>query len=72
MPEVGKAAINPDLEKERQKCTFDVEEFARYWTGGQAKLDEKRARGESKMKAAQTSSFFDGFFMDFFRGFLLK
>lgn len=40
-----KKTINPDLEKERQKCTFDVEEFARYWIGDQTKLDEKRARG---------------------------
>lgn len=41
-----KKTINPDLEKERQKCTFDVEELARYWIGDQNKLDEKRARGK--------------------------
>jgi len=39
-----KKTINPDLENERKKCTFDVEEFARYWIGDQNKLDEKRAR----------------------------
>lgn len=40
-----KKTINPDLDKERQKCTFDVEELARYWHGDQNKLNEKRARG---------------------------
>lgn len=40
-----KITINPDLANERQKCTFDVEELARYWAGDQAKLDDKRARG---------------------------
>lgn len=40
-----KITINPDLANERRKCTFDVEELARYWLGDQAKLDEKRARG---------------------------
>lgn len=41
-----KKTINPDLEKERQKCSFDVEEFTRYWYGD--KLEEKRARGMFK------------------------
>lgn len=41
-----KETINPDLENERQKCTFDVEELARYWIGDQSKLEEKRARGK--------------------------
>lgn len=41
-----KKTINSDLEKERQKCTFDVEELARYWIGDQSKLEEKRARGK--------------------------
>lgn len=40
----SKKTINPDLAKERQKCTFDVEELARYWIGDQTKLDEKRFR----------------------------
>lgn len=40
-----KKTINPDLERERQKCSFDIEELARYWYGDQNKLDEKRARG---------------------------
>lgn len=38
--------VNPDLEHERKKCTFDVEELARYWIGDQNKLDDKRARGK--------------------------
>lgn len=41
----AKTTINPDLEKERKRCTFDVEELARYWIGDQQKLEEKRARG---------------------------
>lgn len=41
-----KKTINSDLEKERRKCTFDVEELARYWIGDQSKLEEKRARGK--------------------------
>lgn len=41
-----KKTINPDLANERQKCTFDVEELARYWIGDQSKLEEKRARGK--------------------------
>lgn len=42
-----KELINPDLVKERENCSFDVEEFSRFWIGSQAKLDEKRARGGS-------------------------
>lgn len=41
-----KKTINPDLANERQRCTFDVEELARYWIGDQSKLEEKRARGK--------------------------
>lgn len=40
-----KKTINPDLAKERQKCTFDIEEFSQYWYGDQNKLEEKRQRG---------------------------
>lgn len=46
MPET----VNPDLENERRKCTFDVEELARYWIGDQAELEEKRARGELSLE----------------------
>lgn len=38
--------INPDLAREREKCTFDVEELATYWIGDKQKLEEKRARGK--------------------------
>lgn len=41
-----KVTINADLANERRKCTFDVEELARYWIGDQVKLEEKRARGK--------------------------
>lgn len=38
--------INPDLEKERRTCAFNVEELAIWWNGGELKLREKRERGE--------------------------
>lgn len=38
--------LNPDLENERKTCSFDVEELARWWNGGEQKLLEKRERGE--------------------------
>lgn len=41
-----RTTMNADLKIERQKCTFDVEEMARYWIGDQSKLEEKRARGK--------------------------
>lgn len=43
--------MNPDLVKERQKCSFDVEEFARWWNGGDKKLQEKRDRGKLHKKS---------------------
>lgn len=38
--------INPDLIKERQNCTFKIEEFAEWWNGGALKLKERRERGK--------------------------
>lgn len=38
--------INPDLANERKKCSFDVEELARYWIGDEHKLAEKRTLGK--------------------------
>lgn len=38
--------VNPDLENERKKCTFTIEELATYWIGDAQKLEEKRARGK--------------------------
>lgn len=46
--EKAEVKINPDLARERQKCTFDPEELAVYWIGDKQKLEEKRARGESE------------------------
>lgn len=37
--------VNPDLLKERQNCTFNVEEFARWWAGGEKKLEHRREMG---------------------------
>lgn len=37
--------INNDLKEERQKVTFDVEEFARWYHGGARQLQEKRFLG---------------------------
>ncbi|KAI8128650.1 putative peroxisomal acyl-coenzyme A oxidase 1 [Lucilia cuprina] len=34
--------INPDLQKERQNATFNVEDFALWWHGGEEKLKFKR------------------------------
>lgn len=39
------AAVNPDLVKERNKCTFDKEEFTRWWYGGEEELKRKRLIG---------------------------
>lgn len=38
--------VNPDLLKERKKCTFNVEELTTWWCNGQQKLKEKRERGK--------------------------
>lgn len=38
--------VNPDLENERKKCTFDVEEFARWWNDGAENLQAKRESGK--------------------------
>lgn len=46
MPIKLKGEINPDLTNERKKCSFNVEEMARWWYGGEQKLAEKRQRGK--------------------------
>lgn len=46
MPIKLKGEINSDLNNERKKCSFDVEEMASWWYGGEQKLTEKRQRGE--------------------------
>lgn len=52
--------INPDLARERQKCTFDREELATYWIGDKQKLEEKRARGKLEI----FGGFWVGIFMN--------
>lgn len=37
--------INPDLLKERKKCTFNTEELAIWWNGGREMLLRKRKLG---------------------------
>lgn len=37
--------INPDLIKERKKCTFNTEELATWWNGGREMLLKKRKLG---------------------------
>lgn len=44
--ELNRSTVNPDLEKERKKCTFNREELSIYWIGSKDKLEEKRARGK--------------------------
>lgn len=41
--------VNPDLQKERSKCTFEQAEFTRWWYGGEKKLQEKRLRGKNHL-----------------------
>lgn len=38
--------VNKDLQAERDKCTFNNEEFTLWWVGGETKLKEKRFRGK--------------------------
>lgn len=38
--------VNPDLQKERLAASFDVEEFAAWWQGGEKKLKTKREIGK--------------------------
>lgn len=38
--------INPDLQEERDKIPFDVEEFTTWYYGGADKVEEKRSLGK--------------------------
>lgn len=38
--------INTDLQEERDKITFDVEEFTKWYYGGVDKVEEKRFLGK--------------------------
>lgn len=37
--------VNPDLLKERKKCTFDVQELTHLLDGGAEKTSERKSRG---------------------------
>lgn len=39
--------VNPDLKEERDKITFNVEEFTNWYYGGAEKVKEKRFFGEN-------------------------
>lgn len=41
--------INKDLKEERDKVTFEIEEFAKYYHGGAKQLHEKRFLGNRKL-----------------------
>lgn len=41
------AKINPDLQEERDKIPFDIEEFTKWYFGGADKVEEKRFLGKS-------------------------
>lgn len=38
--------VNKDLINERKRCSFDVEEMAKWWCDGEEKLQHKRKLGE--------------------------
>lgn len=42
--------INPDLQEERDKVSFDVSEFSKWYHGGEDKLEEKRFLGNKQNK----------------------
>lgn len=37
--------VNPDLAKERMKCTFKTTEFTNWWYGGQELVERRRKIG---------------------------
>lgn len=37
--------VNPDLLKERRKCTFDTQELTHLLDGGADKTEERKSRG---------------------------
>ena len=45
MPVVSK--INPDIQEEREKVGFDVEEFTNWYHGGAKNVEEKRFYGKT-------------------------
>lgn len=41
------AKINPDLVKERKKCTFEPQELTHLLDGGVEKTEERKSRGKN-------------------------
>lgn len=58
--------INPDLQEERDKVSFDVEEFTNWFYKGEEKVEEKRFLGtinqfvKVQMKAGSTKKIING------------
>lgn len=44
----GKKTVNPDLLKERERCTFDPSEITYILDGGAEKTEERRKTGKIK------------------------
>lgn len=42
-----KTKVNPDLERERKKCTFNTQELTHLLDGGPEKTAERKERGTS-------------------------
>lgn len=51
--------VNPDLQKERQNATLDVEDFALWWHGGTEKLKFKRELGKVFVLSIENETFVD-------------
>jgi hypothetical protein len=41
----GKTKVNPDIQEEREKVAFNIEEFTNWYHGGVEKVEEKRFLG---------------------------
>lgn len=44
MPSLSK--LNKDIQEERDKVSFEIEEFTNWYYGGKEKVDEKRFLGK--------------------------
>lgn len=42
--------VNPDIQEEREKVTFDINEFTNWFHGGKDKVEEKRFLGKFSPK----------------------
>lgn len=40
-----KSTVNPNLERERQNCSFDTSEFTNWWYDGAAAVERRRKIG---------------------------